>query len=403
MLAACGPTKTAVPGPTPAPSTAGTAPVATGPTTSPTPSRIALNPKAVPVFTGNHTYTLPVPASRSPRFAAFVAVIREGVLWVTPPGFPDAQDHALSGWRVWLTPTGTPNGSLWQGARQLAVLSATYRSVSVDAVMSGNAVLSAQSPNGSLTPVVVTGANLSVQKLSSLPSQTPWIWGHGVIAWQSAPDTVTVDNLATGARATLSLTVNGTQPFFVVSGGLEVGSRFIPVSVIPDTPKPFLPAGYRWVSVAHSTAPVMAVPDGWTVTEEPGGSSQGVKAVNPKDPSQAAMAWDNACAACYLPTGDSSWVDSRNAPVVSAPKGVQMVWLSDNVVAYTASPQAALNPAASANGTVLSSQLPTYGLQEVTRGGGLDQVSVTVPAADKALATTILNSALAQFKAGPLS
>lgn len=365
-------------------STAGPPPVISNTQAPAQADTIPLAAQPVIVLYGTGRYTLPVPAAEVPAVGGLTAGdVPGGILWLTPPGFPDVTAHPISDWSLWFTPSSTAGGSLWTGA----LLWQTFpkgQTPRLLGVTDRYAII--HLTEGDQTQVVAVGLTdgrtRSVAQYAAA-SEAQRQFGYGVYAWLDTDNHVHIVNLATADEQTVPLTEVSGKPYLqIVPGGVTVGGKTVQVSLVETLPEPVVPATYKWIG---NNGHEIAVPADWIVREIPGGSSRGVSATNPQDPNQKVTLMDNGCAGCYLPdpTAGARFA-SFSSPFLRYVEGETYSWLDSLTVSYTLPPDSQ-NP------------YPTYGVTRTfSQRSGTREAQVTMPAESRQTATTILNSMLSQ-------
>ena len=384
------------------PSTANMSTTKTGKRTSNT---IPLAAKPITLLYAGTKYTLPVPAADSGGNSTNVSAVAVpgGIVWVIPAGYPDVSMHPTSSPSLWFTPGKASAGdqSLWSGAKRLWTFNGWQGSTpDLLGATEGYVVIQSTQSSGATQIDAIqfsTGGQAStlpsLKSIATVPKGDLTGYGNGVFTWKDSKSNVHVVQLSTGTEETvhipshLSTSKQSTSssidyPPQVVSSGVTVGAQFIPVKLIRQSSQMPLPSGYRWVGLNPSNAKDVAIPASWTVVKnEPGGSSVGLVAHNPKNPSEKVTLWFNACAGCYSPDVTSAeMVSAPDSPLLGVQKGETYDWLNDHTVAYTVP-------------SIGKSKYPTYGLTRTfTDASGNEEVTVNVPSKDRKMATLILNS-----------
>lgn len=274
-------------------------------------------------------------------------------------------------WTVWFARTGPANENLLRGAQ----LRATFPqgALSLSGVTGAFAVFASRGQVFSLR--LWGGAITPPRSIGTLaPGNPPVFARRGYSVFEAPLRVLRVVQLATGKHGAARIVPGQTLSF--QGGAYYEGSRPVPLP-FPSPYRHTLPPGFRWISVARGSQPFIGVPSDFRVTEEPGGSSQGVIAKDPKDLSISVTVWSNACAGCYNPAIMAPSVYARNTPVyVQRTPGMQPI----------------------GDHGYITAQPGVHGLVTYTRvaywpGGGDDDFIVTVPAGQKALAMKILSTA----------
>lgn len=331
------------------------------------------------------SFTLSVPSAKSVTQPS-VADVPQGVLWLTPPDFRNGQGRRLHHWHLWLTPWRPSGGSLWINAESL-VRFGKIANLSMIAMTSNQILLGDRASKGSIRPILV---NLTDHTLKILPNtwslNSPHTVGNGVLAWASGSE-VDVVNVTTGQTNHYRVS-SIIRTLTLSSGGVTINGHTVAMSAVPTLSPVTLPTGFQWLTANFGVAPVALAPQGWTVKEMPGGSSQGVMAFNPIRPDERVEAWVNACVGCYWPAGTSRLVQSPfDSPLLATSAGESFTWVNTHVVAYTIPPKS-------------SGGNPTFGVTATwPNASGNENIAVTVPVKDKPLATEILNAALSLWRA----
>lgn len=349
-------------------------------------SNVPLASNQIVVIDGGVRFSLAVPErdNRQPTNVS-AADVPEGVVWMTPPNFPDAADHPIATWCLWLTPQRSTGGSLWKGAKLLHRFPNGARP-SLAGITGDHVLVKVQDtrPSARMYSYSFTGTPGSLL-VATVPAGAPSSYGYGAYSWVSRSNIVHVVNVSTG-RA-FSMTISGAYESTIqlVSGGIDLSGQIVNVPGVDRQVYPAVPGSFKWVKLWHSTRAVIAIPSTWKVTQDhAGGSSIGLIASNPKHPKEKLTLYVNACAGCYSPDVVSQ--QTVNTPFDSPLMGVspheEYVWLDDQTVAYTVLPSK-------------QSIYPTYGLTRTfTNQSGDEEVTLQLPARDKHLATLILDSSL---------
>ncbi|MDB4894979.1 MAG: hypothetical protein JWN15_1241 [Firmicutes bacterium] len=354
------------------------------PSTVPVPPQTALvrlAARPATIIYASTVYTFAVPAQDEHGDSDVTAGdVPGGIIWLTPPGFPDAAAHAIRNWSLWFTPASTTGGSLWTGA-QLWQTFPNEQAPRLVGVTGGYVIISLT--DGTQTQIMgvglVDGRTVNIARYAP---PTVAGYGHGVYAWQDPNRQLHVVKLATGEEQLIALPA--LSRIDIVGGGILVDGQVVKSPLVDKPTDAPVPAGYKWIG-PDQAKPEIAVPDTWIVGPIPGGSSAGVSATNPQDPNEKVTMWDSNCAGCQDPGINSphryaSW----SSPLVDVAQGETYTWLDDHTVAFTLPPDGQ-NP------------YPTYGVNRtfVERPG--NQVAkVSMPANDRQTATIILNSMLSR-------
>lgn len=366
---------------------------------------VPLAAKPITLLYAGTNYNLPVPAADSGGNSTNVSAVAVpgGIVWSIPAGYPDVSMHPTSSPSLWFTPGKASAGDqlLWSGAKRLWTFNGWQGSTPYLLGATGGYVVIQSTQSSGATQIDAIQFSTagqastlpSLKSIATLPKGDLTGYGSGVFTWTDTNSNVHVVKLSTGAQETVHIPSHLTPskqsasssvnyPPQVVSGGVTVGAQFIPVKLIRQSSQVQLPSGYRWVGLNPSNAKDVAIPASWTVVKnEPGGSSEGLVAHNPKNPSEKVTLWFNACAGCYSPDVTSGeMVNAPDSPLLGVQKGETYDWLNDHTVAYTI-------PSNS------KSKYTTYGLTRTfTDASGNQEVTVNVPPADRKMATVILNS-----------
>lgn len=325
---------------------------------------------AIVKIVGGGVYTVSVPEAwlqHSPPIS--LVDVPQGVVF----SMPTRSSPEL--WNLWLRPYDSYGGPLFQNARLLVEWPFPVRALEIQDATGAFALVQVVPTTGEKSLWAInldTGSRLLLFRFSS---QTPdMVDGRGVAAWAAGPNTVRVMNLTTGAvveKSGVSTQLewqNGT----VIAGGNPFALPFLQPYRHP------LPTGFRWLTM--NGHPLVAAPNTWKISSILGGSSLGVKAVNPHDPAQQVTVVINGCVGCFSPllSGGLGWW-APDSPLLNVQPGESAVWIGDHAVAYTVRP----GP---------ERPYSTYGLTIIPPSQGNIEVMVNVPRAQKALATTILNT-----------
>jgi len=313
-----------------------------------------------------------------------VADTPQGVLLLLPPSWVGRTQ------KTWLVAMVRPNPEssnlLNRGARILAQLTPAVgnQTMSVSAITEGYALVTASMSADGGDSEVLWSVNLTTGQLRRLHQwdldQTngpPFVAGRGVVAWwnQGTGHGTAVD-LATGESQVVpdigSAAALGWQNGALWANGTAVRLSFLTPYVHR------LPAAYRWLG----SPPVIAIPDTWQQSFNGSNvSDEAVSASQSLGSPVKVVVTVSHCEGCYLPGQVSNRVNSLSgpdSPELTLPAGTLLFWLSDHAIAYTLPT------------TVVGYR--TYGVTVTGPQGGMVRAEVTVPPADKGVATTILNS-----------
>jgi hypothetical protein len=290
---------------------------------------IPLAAKAAAIDYGSIHFTFPVPVSSDQSVIHVTAGdVPGGILWLTPPGFPDAKAQPIKDWSLWFTPASTGGGSLWMGAE----LWQTFQAKQAPRLLGTN--------GGCAVIRLAEGEQVQVISVRLTDRRTLTIARHaasaaagsgpGVYAWQDADRRLHVVNVATGEEQVTVLP--GAAKVEPANGGLWVDGKLVSLPGTDPSAEPKAPAGYKWIGTAPNR-PEIAVPGNWTVEPIAGGSSAGIRATNPADPNEKVILVDAYCAGCYLPNVTSPQLfDSFSSPLGS---GGDETWLDDHTASFT--------------------------------------------------------------------
>lgn len=346
---------------------------------------VPLAPDPIVVVDGGARFSLAVP-ERDNRQQTNVSAadVPEGVVWMTPPSFPDAADHPSSRWYLWLTPQRSNGGSLWRGAELLHRFKRGSRPTLVG--ITGNRVLIGLQARGQAEQIYSYSLrNRKGLLIATVPLAAPSSYGFGAYSWVYQSNVVHVVNVSTGREFSVSVSGADGSAIQLVPGGIDVLGKIIRIPGVHGRTYPAIPHSFKWIALWHSTRPVVAIPSTWKVTQEhPGGSSIGLIASNPKDPKEKLALYFNACGGCYSPSVISPQMVNTlyDSPLMGLAPHETYAWLDDRTVAYTV-------PASK------QSVYPTYGLTRTfTNQSGDEEVTLQIPSSAKHLATLILDSSL---------
>lgn len=360
------------------------------------------------IIYGSTVYSIPVPSTDKVGDLTNVTAldVPGGILWMTPPGFPDQARVPIATAVLWFTPASNEDTSIWTRATLLHqftenqdphIVGVTDGYVIVEWESNGtrgsttagstNTSNNHSAANRSDEKHVVSysikdGHQVNIGTYTKLAETT---WGHGAFAWTDSKYNVHVVQVSTGTEQTISWS---TQPssLQIVPGGIDVSQQFIKLALVKHAKYASVPSTFKPVYLGQAKKPVIYVPPNWTKVQQlPGGSSQGVTASNPNDPNEKVSVFLNACAGCYDPTVTSAQIiNSFDSPLLGAEKGENYVWLNDHAVAYTVPPNK-------------TEPYPTYGLTlTFPLQSGDEEIKVSVPSRDKQLAKDILNGVLSR-------
>ncbi|MDA8346222.1 MAG: hypothetical protein M0Z66_12170 [Thermaerobacter sp.] len=248
-----------------------------------------------------------------------------GVVVALPPGYPAVPGGGKpdGSWTVYLSQPQKGKQNLLQGARRVAALPRAETDVTLVGVTGPYALFTAQSAGTrSLQLLRVAGSGQGgLRTLGALgPGYGNAIAVRGMVLYLGPHNTLHVLRIASQRTSVVRDVPKGA--LFWRQGAVYVDNTKISQAGLSALPAPRLPAGFRWISVVHATAPIAAVPQNYTVQENSGGSSQGVSATDPKDPAQQVSVYSNACAGCYNPGIMAPGVNTLSTPIyIGSAKG----------------------------------------------------------------------------------
>lgn len=306
-----------------------------------------------------------------------VAGTAYGVVVALPPGYPAVPLGAppSGAWLLYLSSPTAGKQNLLQHATRLTALPAGQVDPTLMGV-TGRYALLAVTMGKRRTLELLTLAGRGRGTLRRV-GQVAASFGaalaiRGMVLYLGPHGTVHALSNLSGRRSSLS----GIAPGLLTWGqkGLMVGADVVRLPGVQPIQQPGLPQGFRWIAVAMSAQRLIAVPQGYTVQEQPGGSSQGVTAKAP-DGQVVVSVWQNACAGCYNPGFMAQGTNTLSTPIyVGRHAGTQPIGDHGYLVA------------ASVHGSIQYTRVV-----DDLDGGDLE-ASVTVPEAQSALARRILRT-----------
>lgn len=309
-----------------------------------------------------------------------VADTPKGVVLLLPPEWMSSDGH---NWTVAIAkPKGPSANLLSQGARVLARIAphSLGQSLSLVAVTQGYALVTENAAGGDGAKAylwsidLINGHERLVRRWNpGRVEGAPFVAGRGVVAWWDAgTGHATALDLSSGQTQTLlnigSANALGWQNGGLFANGAQISLKFL----VPYGHH--LATGYKWLG----SPPLMAIPRSWRAVPNSQGS---VQAVDPSDSRTRVVVTVSHCEGCYRAGQVSNRINAvsgPDSPELQLPSGTRLFWLSDHAIAYT-----------------LPATAPgyrTYGVTVTAPQGGEVSARVTVPIADKATATTMLNS-----------
>jgi hypothetical protein len=342
---------------------------------------VALAAQPATIIYGSAAYTLAIPAKDDHGTTDVTAAdVPGGIIWMTPPGFPDAAAHPLANWSLWFTPASTTGGSIWTDAQQWQSFT-KEQAPRLVGMTGGYAIISLmEGTQIEIVRVRLTDGDASNVVRYASPAVAGY--GYGVYMWQDADRKLHVVKLATGEEQVIALPA--LSRIDMVGAGVLVDGQVVKLPLVDKPTYPAVPAGYKWIGTTQAK-PEIAVPENWTVRPIRGGSSNGVSATNPQDPNEKMILMDNGCAGCYQPSVTSlQMYDSFSSPLMGVAKGETYTWLDDHTVAFTLPPGE-------------QNRYPTYGVTRTfVQRSGNQEAKVSIPANDRQTATIILNSMMSR-------
>jgi hypothetical protein len=279
-------------------------------------------------------------------------------------------------------PNATSTALLSRGAHVLARMTVQpAHDMNLVAITDGFALVTELPQTGGGATATLWSINLTTgatrrmyQWLPSRVNGVPFVSGRGIVAWW---------DVGTGHATAFDLATNQTVTVANIASADDLGwqdgslwANGSPVRLPFLTPySHLLPVGYHWLG----SPPLVAIPDGWQASgpEE----SDGVKAVDTRNANASIVVTTSHCEGCYLAgrvSNGANAVSGPDSPELQLPTGTLLYWLSDHAIAYTL-------PATKPG-------YKTFGVTVTAPEGGQVQAEVTVPVAEKSLATTMLNS-----------
>ncbi len=247
-----------------------------------------------------------------------VAGTRYGVVVALPPHYGALPGGAAPSaqWFVYLSHPSAGKQNLLQTAQRLAALPKGQTDVTILGVTSKYAAFGATTASGRLLELVTlagggAGALRSVGQLESAYGGAVAI--RGMVFYLGPHGTVHVLHIASGQTASVTGVAPG--PLIWWQNGLQVGLKAVKVPGVEPPAAPPVPAGFQAIAIGSSTSPIAAVPQGYTVRQLPGGSSNGVSAQDPKDSAIQVTIYQNACAGCYNPGFMAQGVNTLSTPI----------------------------------------------------------------------------------------
>ena len=310
-----------------------------------------------------------------------VAGTEYGVVIALPPGYAALPQGARpsAGWSVYVSHPSAGRQDLLDTATRLAVLPASQAQLTILGVTGGYALFAAQTAQGRMLELLtLSGARAgTLATIGSVAgSYSSALAVRGLVLWLDPRRTLHALFIASGREATAPLGSVPPGPLIWWQGGLVVGTRAVQIPGVQPPAAPVLPKGFAWISIGQSRAPIAAVPQAYRVKRLPGGSSHGVSATDPKNPSVQVTIYENACAGCYNPGFMAQGTNTLSTPIyVGRQPGVSP--LGDHGFITEFRPKKGLE---------------TYMLVADYLDGGDIEASVTVPKAQAALAREILQT-----------
>lgn len=293
------------------------------------------------------------------------------------------------GFTLYRTADRPQGGNVASSAQAYATLPGAVRSATIADAGDGVAVVLSLLRDGKRAVWIVSYAHPDrVREMLTAPASTTLtaavrrnaivVWSYRSSSHGTPTATVYVSHVTGDAGASVHTYRGSPETTGWYLDGLRVGGRAVPgIAPLPFPPIP----GFRAIHVgsAANTAPALEVPSGWTVRPLPGGSSVGVEATDRRDRAVRVTVWRNACVGCYAedPLG---LVQGPDTPTAGLAPGAVVQWVGDHAIRFTVRRRVR---GQSYVETVLVTVPPEQGTW---------QVSVTVPAADPALAERILST-----------